>query len=48
MKLLELIKTCTDIELVKLQHELRQHEEDKEYLEAVLRELSKRGKEKTK
>lgn len=39
---------CTDLELVALQHDLRQHAEDKPYLDQVLRELGKRQAQKEK
>ena len=35
---------CSDMELVGLQHELRQFPEDKPYLDQVLQELQRRGK----
>ena len=38
----------TDIELVKLQAELRKHPEDREQLDEVLRELGRRDKGKLK
>jgi len=41
-----LLKSLSDVSLVELQHQLRQVPEDKEYLEQVLEELSRRSKVK--
>jgi hypothetical protein len=41
---LEFIRDCTDLQLIKLQHDLRRIHEDKEYLLEVLKEFSRRSK----
>ncbi len=40
----EFLEACSDLGLVKLQHELRQHREDRKYLIVVLEELERREK----
>ena len=42
----ELIESMTTLELIALQHGLREFEEDKEHLDQVLKELDKRWKER--
>ena len=42
----ELIESMTTLELIALQHGLREFEEDKEHLKQVLKELDKRWKER--
>jgi len=44
----DFIKTLSDPELVTLQHQLRQHPDDKEHLHLVLSELGVRQKAKTR
>jgi len=39
------LAASTSFELAALQHELRQHPEDRPYLDQVLRELSRRTKD---
>jgi hypothetical protein len=41
---LDFLKRLHPLELVKLQHELRQYPEDRQYLEQVLEELKQRDK----
>ena len=41
------LASLTDLELVALQHELRQYPEDRAHLQQVLRELSDRQKRKS-
>ena len=41
---LQLIRMCTDLQLVRLQHDLAQFPEDKDFRLAVLKELSRRSK----
>ena len=36
------LESCSDLELVALQHQLRQHPEDRPYLDQVLTELGRR------
>lgn len=38
----------SDMDLVMMQHEARRFKEDKKFVEAVLKELSRRGKERRK
>ena len=42
------LERLQDLELVKLQHELRQFPEDKPYLNQVLQELKRRAETKPK
>lgn len=40
----EFLNSCTNLELVVLQHELRRCPEDRPYLNQILQEISRRAK----
>jgi hypothetical protein len=40
----EFLESCTDLELVVMQHELKKFPEDKKYRDQILKELGRRQK----